>query len=388
MEASSHRDFTRDRLRVCLVTFAPWSGSTGLHVRARAVASDLGSLGTQVTVLSVGAPEAACPMWSEVDGGLNVVPVRARTKATLTPVLANRIRHLAHVIDLLIFESAMFAPAVACSRVHMPLIWDINELEALHYARMRPTVQTRVMQTAWRVLEQWAAHLATVAVAVSQEEATWCQALYPLLQDRVAVVGHRPSVSPAAHDRDASVSPAPRIVFIGTMAAKHNRGAAHWLLHEFPIHLHREVDVLLVGPGSEKVAVGRRGLVGFRGLGTVPDLGAVVAPTDIAVAPLRAGAGVKTKVLDYLALGCRVVATPVALEGLPDPPGVVCATLEAMPSAITELLNKADPPSARAERAELQRHWLAQHASPDSTRADWAAVLDQLRNRLPGWPSH
>ena len=50
--------------------------------------------------------------------------------------------------------------------------------------------------------------------------------------------------------------------------------------------------------------------------GWVPDLDEVFARARVFVAPLRYGAGIKVKVLDSLARGVPVVATPLAAEGL------------------------------------------------------------------------
>jgi glycosyltransferase involved in cell wall biosynthesis len=53
----------------------------------------------------------------------------------------------------------------------------------------------------------------------------------------------------------------------------------------------------------------------FRFLGRIADL-TVLAGAGIFLAPMVSGSGVKIKVLDGMALGCPVVATPKALEGL------------------------------------------------------------------------
>ena len=50
--------------------------------------------------------------------------------------------------------------------------------------------------------------------------------------------------------------------------------------------------------------------------GHVPDMKPYLARATAFVSPLRLGAGIKNKVLEALALGCPVVATPISLDGI------------------------------------------------------------------------
>lgn len=56
--------------------------------------------------------------------------------------------------------------------------------------------------------------------------------------------------------------------------------------------------------------------------GFVPDLPAFLSEMQIALLPLRLGAGIKTKVLECMAAGVVVVTTPVGVEGIPGRNGV------------------------------------------------------------------
>jgi Glycosyl transferases group 1 len=67
--------------------------------------------------------------------------------------------------------------------------------------------------------------------------------------------------------------------------------------------------------------------------GWVPDVAPWLDAAQIVVCPLMVGGGVKVKVLEALARGCAVVATPIALQGLRHlPPDAVmeCADLPAI----------------------------------------------------------
>ncbi len=50
--------------------------------------------------------------------------------------------------------------------------------------------------------------------------------------------------------------------------------------------------------------------------GSVPDVRPYLARTTVFVSPLRLGAGIKNKVLEALAMGCPVVATPLSVDGI------------------------------------------------------------------------
>ncbi len=48
----------------------------------------------------------------------------------------------------------------------------------------------------------------------------------------------------------------------------------------------------------------------------MPDVRPYLARASAFVSPLRLGAGIKNKVLEALAMGCPVVATPISLDGI------------------------------------------------------------------------
>ena len=48
----------------------------------------------------------------------------------------------------------------------------------------------------------------------------------------------------------------------------------------------------------------------------MPDVRPYLARAGVFVSPLRLGAGIKNKVLEALAMGCPVVATPLSLDGI------------------------------------------------------------------------
>ena len=93
--------------------------------------------------------------------------------------------------------------------------------------------------------------------------------------------------------------------------------------------------------------------------GYVDDLDSVYRDSSLFVAPLVAGAGVKFKVLDAMAYGLPVVATPIAAEGIVEEAGESCF------AAITE------DPAVMAERIEFFLRHLEAAADVGSRARKW-----------------
>ena len=373
--------------RVGVLCFTPFGASNGMAVRVWAILEDLHALGTDLHIIAVGDGQPSS-LALGVPPGAVVTEVRPRSRPGFVTQVARVLAKVSRSLDALVIEGAMFVPAVALSRVPCPLIWDIVELETLHYGRIRratPGVYTR--RGIWYFLELWAGRKASVVVAVSDAEATECQRLLPGTRGKVRVVGHRVPL-PELRGREISNQRTPppdptdggrpRAVFVGDMAAKHNRDAAKWILRDLVPRLQGGYEIVFIGPGSDALPQGNVSGSMVRGLGVVPELAAVLGPGDIALAPLAAGAGVKTKMLDYLALGCRVLATPVALEGLDGPPGVERCSLADFARVLDALATTAEPDDARNCRIEAQRAWLLAHTSPQLTRVAWRDVLSDV----------
>jgi polysaccharide biosynthesis protein PslH len=78
--------------------------------------------------------------------------------------------------------------------------------------------------------------------------------------------------------------------------------------------------------------------------GSVPDVRPYLAQATAFVSPLRLGAGIKNKVLETLAMGCPVVATPLSVDGIDvqHERDVLTADDDALVSTIVRLLQDQD----------------------------------------------
>lgn len=368
--------------RVLLVTF----GSVveprgGLQVRSRVLAETLTEIGSPPAIVSTleaaGAPHS--PPWART---LLWPAVKPRFGCSVA--FARLIRTVARDSDVLIIANAMFMPSITLAGVRLPVIWDTNECQTLHYGRLPQTASVRAKRMIWWGLERWAARRCRVAVAISTTEAGEWRRIHPVLAGRTVTVTHAPFASPrspetarVALENLVGALSGPVLVFLGTLRAKHNAAAARWIIDVLGPALPATVTIVMCGPGSERLRPHPSG-ARVIGLGSVEDVDSVIAAADLCLAPLAAGAGVKTKVLHYLAHGRRVAGTPVAFEGLENAPGVYAAPLDSLAALVSRLARETETAESAGDRSLLQREWVASQHGRGGVAAQWKAVLTGL----------
>jgi sugar transferase (PEP-CTERM/EpsH1 system associated) len=214
---------------------------------------------------------------------------------------------------------------------------------------------------------------------VSPAEAQLFQELIPAATGKAVVV---PNGVDAAH-----FAPDPRLpspfgpggpvaVFTGDMSYWPNEDAVLWFAHRVLPRLraeHPDLRFIVVGrrprPGLRRAAA----RLGFTLTGAVPDVRPYLAHCALAVAPLRVAQGVPNKILEAMAMGKAVVATPAAVAGLRVRDGqdiVLAADADAFAGATLRTL---DPQFARAVGAHARARALADYAWAPSLR-----MLDRL----------
>jgi glycosyltransferase involved in cell wall biosynthesis len=144
----------------------------------------------------------------------------------------------------------------------------------------------------------------------------------------LAVLGDPPrarlqpnGIEPQSVEGDPPRREAATVIFTGTMSYFPNSDAAVWFATEiWPIVRAAIPSAVcrIVGRGPA-LAVRRLGaLPGITVTGAVPQMAVELARASVAVAPVRLGSGMLTKVLEAMAVGTPVVATSKAFEGLPE----------------------------------------------------------------------
>jgi polysaccharide biosynthesis protein PslH len=172
----------------------------------------------------------------------------------------------------------------------------------------------------------------------------------------------------------------PAVLFVGNFTHPPNADAALWLGTElFPAVRARRPDARLIivgpSPGPELRALAGEGVVVT---GEVPDVAPYVNDAAIVAAPLRSGGGIRVKVLEALAAGKAVVATPLAVEGLNVASGdqlEIAQTADQLRDALCRLLGDEEARRALGTRA---RNWAVEHLSWSTSIAQYETLYDSL----------
>jgi glycosyltransferase involved in cell wall biosynthesis len=169
--------------------------------------------------------------------------------------------------------------------------------------------------------ERFACNLADAVVTVSEtDRETLAPHLDPdvdlvVAPNGVSVDRYTPDAEGAARVRRDHDLSFPVLVYHGNLADERNARAVDNLLTDvFPAVRREFEDATLLLLGSNPPETDQPGVIcpGF-----VDDLPGYLAAADVAAVPMTAGGGTKLKVLEYLATGTPVIATPVAAEGIP-----------------------------------------------------------------------
>jgi glycosyltransferase involved in cell wall biosynthesis len=231
----------------------------------------------------------------------------------------------------------------------------------------------------WRAYERRVAGNADAIVALTPRDEAWfAHAADAPRPTRVVRIPLR--IPLPDRPLDARGASPPSVLFVGNFLHPPNADAALRLVRDIMPRVWRELPearVVIVGPhppGVLRAAANDRVEI----TGEVTDVNEALARAAVVAAPLLLGAGMRVKVLEAIAAGKAVVATPRALEGLDvlDREQVRVADDDAaIARAIAELLRSPDTRASLGARAYA---WAREALDP----ARWADEYDALYRRL------
>jgi len=264
------------------------------------------------------------------------------------------------VLDMVDVDSEKFAAYAAEARWPMRHVWAREAGTLLAY-------------------ETQAALQADLALLVSDAECARFTALAPATRGRVVAVQNGVDLAyfhPALGFANPYPDVAPRVVFTGHMDYPPNAEAAIWFATEvLPLLRARDPAwcFVIVGANPTHAIQALTAQPGIQVTGRVPDIRPWVAHATVAAAPLRIARGIQNKVLEAMAMGRPVVASPQAFEGVaatPDRDLLVAEGAPAMAAAIAAVRNGLHPGLPAAARAAMERGYA------------WAATLRRLDDLL------
>jgi len=193
--------------------------------------------------------------------------------------------------------------------------------------------------------------------------------------DRIAVVAN--GVDGDAFAFHDGPRPRARLLFFGNLGYFPNVDAVRWLVTEIFPRVRAEVpeaELRLVGARPARVVRALARTPGVSLAAAVPAMAPEVAASTVALVPMRAGTGLQNKVLEAMAAGTPVVATPPAVAALDVRPGehlLVAGDAPAIAAATVALVR--DPVRARAMAAAARALVERRYSWADSARAVEAA---------------
>lgn len=214
---------------------------------------------------------------------------------------------------------------------------DVDSDKWRQYGDSKPWPLSQLYRHEAQLLLQYERHIAqqfTAASFVSPAEAALFRQCAPMARRKtghfcngVDAAYFAPLPPPGA----AAAAPGPYapgaqvLVFTGAMDYWPNIDAVQWFVRRVWPALRREFPQLqfhIVGSRPAPAVTALARVAGVTVTGRVPDIRPYLAGAALAVAPLRIARGVQNKVLEAMAMGKIVLASPQALEGIAAQPGL------------------------------------------------------------------
>ncbi len=250
---------------------------------------------------------------------------------------------LRRVLDMVDIDSEKWRAYAAASRWPARLVW----------AREARTLLA---------LERHAAARCEHTLLVSEPEAERFLSLAPESRDRIGWIENGVDLERFAPGEFSNpyAPGGPVLVFTGTMDYRPNVEAVAWFARAVMPLLRAEGRALrfaIVG-ANPVPAVRALAATDILVTGRVADVRPYLAHAALALAPLRIGRGIQNKVLEAMAMGRPVVASPEAFQGVRARPGVellVADGAEAFAARVGEVLAGGYSDLGAAARAAMLR---------------------------------
>jgi len=391
-----------------LSPFLPWPLKGGNVIRIFGILKELAGCGHEIFLLaghSGAAPSPDNPVgtlcqhveyYRPPGTSQHTHPWQGRLRALISPYPynaarfgSNDIRRVIQAIlarqhfDLILANFAFLADSVPRRMARQtPVVLDEHESEGLlwrQYLRrggvaMRAFALLNLLKLAW-FQKRLASRIAAILCA-SDRETEFARTFIP------ATVGLWTVPNGIDADSYTSLLTAQKnsnsIILCGGLSVFRNQVAALWFAQKvFPL-VQREIpdaDFWIVGSNPSQEILDLENTPGIHVTGTVDDVRPYYARAAVAVAPYRYGEGTKLKVLEAMASGVPVVATPIGCQGIDVVHGEHVLIADAEKEFGDQVIGLLREPERRACLAAAARRRIEE-------RYTWRRIVGDLEPKL------
>lgn len=336
-------------MKICMISFGPVeSNSNGYFIRCHHVAKSLAKLSHNVLVMEFPAEKSPNLIKSEVrtifvhlrrnEVSRNSVSRMLRSVLTFDPFHVIKFQ-LSSLIQLMLFRNyvkecdlvfvegalipfGIFLPRVFGKKVVLDTI-NLEKLTALRYKNKNLVIYF-IRRILWDLLERFSTRVSDLVIVVSNQERDFVQREYGISRSEIMVIPHVVDM-PSSKYPEEKISELRKkwrlenkvvVTFVGILQSVQNRDAVEYIIDElasFFWRKRRDVMFLIIGKGKENFKSNFPNVI-FTGF--AEDLSSFFEISDVCIAPLRVGSGVKTKVLTYIIHAKPVITTPIGFEGI------------------------------------------------------------------------
>ncbi len=329
------------------------------------------------------APVGARSRW--VRASLSVGCGRTATEGLFaSPELHRVVRNWARYVRfdaIVVFCSSMLQYVTAPELAGVPLVVDLVDVDSqkwFDYAARSRGLKRQLFELEGRRLRRLESRLPPRVrgiTLVSEHEASLFRSFCP--NDRTYGIANGVDLD-YFQPQDAGREPSGAIAFVGALDYRANVEGLRWFVaHVWPELRRRQPQLKfqMVGRCPTPAIVKLAEAPGVELVGEVPDVRPHLATADVVVAPLQIARGIQNKVLEALAAGKTVVASPQALEGLAVEPGRHAIEAGTPQQWIAELDRLTHDPAACAELGREGRQFVEQHHDWQSCLRPFAELL-------------
>jgi glycosyltransferase involved in cell wall biosynthesis len=326
------------------------------------------------------------PKWRSVLNVLAAVPGQTPLQIAYyqSAAFAGRVRELLPEHDLCIAHLIRTGHYVR--QAGTPVILEMTDAISLNYRRVQELEKVRGFKSwvyrfeAERLLRYERAALESFAAVTLVSELDRAFLLDGRGGGNVVVCSNGVDLD-ALPFRDRRISE-PVIAFIGNMSSIQNLDACFHFAEEILPRVRERLRCTFRAVGRIKAGDARRlgaieGVEVFGNVASVPD---AVGNARVGIAPVRLGAGVQNKVLEYMALGLPVVSSPVALEGLEARAGVDLLVASTPDEYVAQLETLWHDDALRIRLAASAYRYVREYHS-------WTGRLQPLLDQVAGLPA-